>query len=68
MVDNPEVFGMHENANITYQNQESEKIVSTILSIQPRVSGGAGILTPDEIVMERAKEIKKGLPALLDKG
>jgi dynein heavy chain len=68
LVDNPEVFGMHENANITYQNQESEKIVSTILSIQPRVSGGAGILTPDEIVMERAKEIKKGLPALLDKG
>ena len=33
MIDNPEVFGLHENANITYQNQESDKIVSTILSI-----------------------------------
>lgn len=58
---------MHENANITYQNQESEKIVQTILSIQPRIGGGAGIKTPDEIVMERAKELKKGLPPLLDK-
>jgi len=43
----PEVFGMHENANITYQNQESDKIVSTILSIQPRVGGEAGGKTPD---------------------
>ena len=33
LIDNPEVFGLHENANITYQNQESEKIVQTILSI-----------------------------------
>lgn len=29
--DEPEVFGMHPNANITYQSQESEKIVYTIL-------------------------------------
>ena len=67
LVDNPEVFGMHENANITYQGQESEKIVSTILNIQPRIGGGVGVKTPDEIVMERAKELKKGLPPLLDK-
>lgn len=33
LVDPPEVFGLHENANITYQAQESEKIVQTILSI-----------------------------------
>jgi hypothetical protein len=39
----------------------------TILSIQPRIGGGSGGKTPDEIVMERAKELKKGLPALLDK-
>lgn len=25
--DDPAVFGMHENANITYQSQESEKII-----------------------------------------
>jgi hypothetical protein len=37
------------------------------LSIQPRVGGGAGGKTPDEIVTERAKELKKNLPPLLDK-
>jgi dynein heavy chain len=42
-------------------------ILETILSIQPRVGGAAGGKTPDEIVMERAKLLKKGLPALLDK-
>lgn len=53
--EDPEVFGMHENANITYQNQESNKIMETILSIQPRISaGGSGGKSPDEIVMQMA--------------
>jgi dynein heavy chain len=33
LTEEPEVFGMHQNANITYQKQESEKILSTILDI-----------------------------------
>ena len=37
IVDDPEVFGLHENANINYQAQESEKIVQTVLSIQPKI-------------------------------
>ena len=40
LTDDPEVFGMHENANIIYQSQESEKILKTILNIQPRVATG----------------------------
>ncbi len=36
--DDPEVFGMHENANVVYQTQESDKLLQTILNIQPRVS------------------------------
>ena len=39
----------------------------TILSIQPRIGGAAGGKSPDEIVIERAKELKKGLPDILDK-
>lgn len=52
----PEVFGMHGNANITYESQESNNMIETILSIQPRVSGGGGGLTPDQIVLEKSKE------------
>ena len=45
--EDPEVFGMHENANITYQNQESTKIMETVLSVQPRISSAASGKTPD---------------------
>jgi len=58
----PEIFGMHGNANITYEAQESNKIIETVLSIQPRVASGGGGLTPDEIVLEKAKEFKERLP------
>jgi len=30
-------------------------MVEKVLSIQPRVSGGTGGLTPDEIVLEKSK-------------
>ncbi len=64
--EDPEVFGMHENANITYQNQESTKIMETILSIQPRVSSAASGKTPDEIVMEMATQFATLVPEILD--
>jgi dynein heavy chain len=63
--DLPEVFGLHSNANITYQAQETDKIISTVLSIQPRV-GGSATVSSDDIVMELARSIFAGLPELLD--
>jgi dynein heavy chain len=45
--DSPEIFGLHENANINYENQESSRVIETILSIQPRLTSGGGGLTPD---------------------
>ena len=58
----PELFGLHDNANITFQQQESDKIVTTVLQIQPRESSTAGGKTPDEIVMDLASELIKNLP------
>lgn len=55
--DNPEIFGLHENANINYQQQESIRVLETILSIQPRIAGGSGGMTSDEIVLEKSKEL-----------
>lgn len=65
--DNPEIFGLHDNANINYQQQESIRVIETILSIQPRVAGGSGGLTPDEIVLGKSKELLEQLPEILDK-
>lgn len=67
LIDQPEVFGLHENANITFQAQESEKIVQTVLSIQPRMTSGSGGKSQDDIVSELAIELEGQLPPLLDR-
>ena len=67
--DAPEVFGLHDNANIAYQRQESDIMVEKVVSIQPRVAGGgaAGGLTPDEIVIEKCKSFLETIPPNLDR-
>jgi len=65
--DDPEAFGMHENANISSQMQESGYMMTTILSVQPRDSGGAGAgKTPDELVEEMNTEFLESMPSLMD--
>ncbi|KAG2448089.1 hypothetical protein HYH02_007114 [Chlamydomonas schloesseri] len=61
----PEVFGMHSNANISFQLQETRKLVDAVLSIQPRVSGGSSGKGSDEVVSELAAELQAALPPLL---
>jgi len=65
--ENPEVFGLHDNANICYQQQETDNMMNTVLSIQPRVSLGQGGMTPDEIVKTRAKDILEQIPDNLER-
>jgi len=52
---------MHENALITFQLQESNKISNVVLSIQPRASASAGGKSPDEVVAELASSIQQSL-------
>jgi len=65
--DGPEVFGLHENANISYQKQESDNTVATVLSIQSRVATGLGGMTPDQIVLAKVKALLDDLPEVLDR-
>jgi dynein heavy chain len=68
LTDEPEIFGMHDNANITFQKQETDLILSIALSIQPRDTGGStGGQTPDQLVDSLAGKILEGLPLLLQK-
>ena len=63
----PEVFGMHPNANISFQQQESTKLLETVLSIQPRVGGATvGAKSPDEIVLEMAQTLEAEVPTDMD--
>lgn len=63
----PEVFGLHANANISFQQQESSKLLDTILSIQPRIGGGGGGgKSSEEIVAEMAATLEEEIPADMD--
>lgn len=52
--DAPEVFGMHQNANITNQLQESTRMMDIILDVQPRISSGESGRSEEDIVEEIA--------------
>eukprot|EP00002_Diphylleia_rotans_P007300 TRINITY_DN1682_c0_g1_i3.p1 TRINITY_DN1682_c0_g1~~TRINITY_DN1682_c0_g1_i3.p1 ORF type:complete len:1955 (-),score=398.96 TRINITY_DN1682_c0_g1_i3:368-6232(-) len=60
--EDPEVFGMHENANIAYQLQETRKIIETVNDLQPRSLGAADGQTSEQIVETLAFEILESLP------
>lgn len=64
MIDDPEVFGMHANANIAFQLNETRTIYELVLSIQPRVAGGASAdeKTPEEIVDDLATVFEEECP------
>lgn len=65
--DNPEVFGMHDNANVTFTTNESLLLMGTLLSLQPRSSGGGSGKSSDDIVIDLAGAFEVRCPdAMLD--
>eukprot|EP01041_Mallomonas_annulata_P001585 gene1585-3062_t len=64
--DDPEVFGMHENANVTFNTNESLNLMATLLSLQPRSSGGGSGKTSDEMVIELADALEAQCPEKLN--
>ena len=63
--ENPELFGLHANADITYNRNMSRKQLQTILSVQPRSKTGGGISTDDKVYAIAAEFVSR-LPALID--
>jgi dynein heavy chain len=61
----PEVFGMHDNANITVGITDADDCFAIILTLQPRVATGGGISREDQIV-EMAKTMEVQLPIVYD--
>uniref|UniRef100_A0A8C5KDB1 Dynein axonemal heavy chain 3 n=1 Tax=Jaculus jaculus TaxID=51337 RepID=A0A8C5KDB1_JACJA len=61
----PEVFGLHENADITKDNQETNQLFQGVLLTLPRQSGGSG-KSPQEVVDELAQDILSKLPKDFD--
>ncbi|KAF5403840.1 Dynein heavy chain axonemal [Paragonimus heterotremus] len=56
--DPPEIFGLHENANITFAQNETFTLLGNLLKLQPRSSPGGGAGQQREDVVE---EISRSL-------
>ncbi|XP_030740234.2 dynein axonemal heavy chain 3 [Echinops telfairi] len=61
----PEVFGLHENADITKDNQETNQLFQGVLLTLPRQSAGSG-KSSQEVVEELAQDILSKLPMDFD--
>ncbi len=61
IIPHPEVFGLHENADITKDNQETQQLFDSILVTLPRQSGGGG-KSSQQVIDELAADILSKLP------
>jgi len=61
LVDQTEIFGLHDNAEITSAINNTNSLMTTVLSLQPRATGGTG-KSQDEVLAETAMGILEKLP------
>jgi dynein heavy chain len=61
------IFGLHANAKITFEKQESDGLLSTVTDIQPALGGGSGGASAEEVVDALAKQLEHALPKVLDR-
>ena len=63
--DKTEIFGLHENADITSAINETNKLLGNVLSLMPRVSSAAG-KSQEEELQDLANDVLKKLPDAFD--
>jgi len=61
----PEIFGLHDNADITCAQKETFTMFETVLSLQPRAASGGG-KSRDEVLDEMAEDILSKMPGLFN--
>lgn len=61
----PEIFGLHENADITCDQNETYDLFATVLSLQPRVATGAGA-SREDVIGAQCEAILAKLPEAFD--
>jgi dynein heavy chain len=61
----PDAFGLHPNAEITFQRNEASKLIGNIVALQPRTSSGGGA-KPEDTAIELARSILARVPPIMD--
>lgn len=62
--DKPDAFGLHDNADIAYANNQTMFLLNTLLALQPRTAGGG--ISREDVVSKLATEIERQLPTVFD--
>lgn len=63
---NPEVYGLHENADITKDYKEVQQLFDSILLTLPRQTGGSGGKTADAMIRELSADVLGKMPPQFD--
>ncbi|XP_026131005.1 dynein heavy chain 1, axonemal isoform X1 [Carassius auratus] len=63
--DSPEIFGLHDNANISFAQNETFSLLGTLVKLQPRAAASGG-KSRDEIIEEIVEGIVEKIPSLIN--
>lgn len=63
--DTPEIFGLHDNANITFAINETNNMLDDLLKLQPKMSTAGG-KSREEIVEEVSRDILASTPEIFN--
>ncbi|KAK3235322.1 hypothetical protein CYMTET_54465 [Cymbomonas tetramitiformis] len=68
LISPPEVFGLHDNANIAKELQETHQLLDSLMLTQSRDAGGGGGTgaTTDEVIATTSADILSRLPPNFD--
>ncbi|XP_001354829.2 dynein heavy chain 6, axonemal [Drosophila pseudoobscura] len=61
VLEDPEIFGMNQNANIVFQTKETDFFISTLLLGQPRSSADEGQAAENDICLQVIARIQEAL-------
>ena len=65
--DDPEIFGMHSNANIAYLRSESQKLLDTVLNVQPREQSSQSGESPEKQILDLIERLQAQVPDPISK-
>ena len=63
--DAPEIFGLHENAEITSGINQTNELMSSLLNLLPRTTSSER-MSPDQIIMQKCNNILSSIPVQFD--
>ena len=66
IVQNPEVFGLHPNADISYYTNNTKAIWRDLIDLQPRVGGTGTGISREEFIANVARDVQGKIPEPFD--